>query len=137
MIELIILTIAIIARHYNVVNEEIYHLILKAFIFSIPILTFIGWFAFRIYVREEIIRRNNLVMNKFQTENIVHIMALLESDKERFIKMNPSDEFRKELTKAWLGQYRIKLMRELHEVFPKKTQPQINKLLDDFLKIES
>jgi hypothetical protein len=132
IIEIVLGALTLLVWRFELIKTGAYLIILFGCISAIGWVT---WFAYRIYMQHEITRRNNVLMNNIFIENWVHIMALLESDTERWKVMNAKEGFKESLGKAWSEKYKRKLRMELCKIYPKKTEPQINKILDSYLSV--
>ncbi len=122
--------------HYGITEGNMFDFIYNILLYNLPIVIFVVYYALRIQRQMEILRRNNIVTGNYTIENWTHILAMLESDKELWSKLSHNNELKKELLISWKFQYERKLKRELCKLYPKKTQPQIDKMLKDFLTID-
>jgi hypothetical protein len=121
----------------NIIPERYYSLLIKAAYCSIPLLFAIGWMAFRIYCRQEILKIQSTAITKTSIAHWAYLTALVNEyvqkngDKEKM----EVQKLKTVLTDTYTSEYRKSLTQEIRNVFPKKTEPQVQEIIKELTGI--
>ena len=124
---------------FNFVPDLFYKYFLKGVIIGLPLLLFMSPFVIRIYREHQIMRRSNALIIKVHAGHWAHLSALINN----YIGLNKLTgtqdlaTLKSLLEKNYYEKYRQQLEKDLQSIFPKKTKPQIEKIVSEITQTQN